>query len=349
MRSSRKMEHINHALWYRPSGGNGLMDIHPVPQSLPETRLDSVSLATRIGELNLSSPIVINAMTGGAAETEQINRELAEAAAACGLAMAVGSQMAALKDPSVAASYKVVRKVHPSGVIFANLGTEATVEQAKAAVDMLEANALQIHLNVMQELVMPEGDRDFTGASRRIEAMIRGVDVPVIVKEVGFGITGESAQRLRELGVQQIDIGGRGGTDFSAIENARRETPYEWLEGWGCTTSISLLEVLQYFPQDHIMASGGISNSMDLTKSLLLGASAVGMAGVLLRIQQEAGTEGLVSYVLQLEAGLRILMTSLGAHSIPELWKVPVVIGGDTGLWCKERGINTHTFARRSK
>lgn len=349
MRGSRKMEHINQALRHQPASGNGLADIRPVPLSLAETRLDSVSLATRIGELNLSSPIVINAMTGGALETERINRELAEAAAACGLAMAVGSQMAAIKDPDVQNSYRIVRKTHPHGVLFANLGTEATVEQAQAAVDMLEANALQIHLNMMQELVMPEGDRDFTGASRRIEAIVRAVNVPVIVKEVGFGITGETAARLRELGVRFVDVGGQGGTDFSAIENNRREMPYAFLfAGWGCPTAISLLETARHYPPESLLASGGIATGLDAVKALAIGASAVGMAGSLLRVQQQSGASGLIGHIKQIEEELRIVMAALGAMKIADLWQVPIVIGGETGSWCRERGIDTTAYAQRA-
>lgn len=348
MRPSRKMEHIRCALEQGSAGTNGLHDISPIPASLPEMAIGSVSLATRFGELTLSSPIVVNAMTGGAKETEIINRSLAEAAAECGLAMAVGSQMAALKDSGVQESYRIVRRTHKEGVLFANLGSEATVDQAKRAVDMLEANALQLHLNVMQELVMPEGDRDFSGAGRRIEAIVKGVDVPVIVKEVGFGMTRETVRRLTELGVSLLDVGGRGGTDFAAIENARREEPLEWLAGWGVRTSVSLLETVPLLPSGHVMASGGLRNSLDVVKALLLGASAAGMAGKLLRIQQEGGTEALIAYIRQTEDGIQMLMTALGAGSIPELWGVPAVIGGETAHWCRERGIDTAPYARRA-
>ncbi|WP_438432320.1 type 2 isopentenyl-diphosphate Delta-isomerase [Gorillibacterium sp. sgz500922] len=347
MRISRKMEHIHHALRQEPTGANGLNDVHPVPAGLPEQAFGSVSLAVRFGELTLSSPIVVNAMTGGAGETEAVNRALAEAAAECGLAMAVGSQMAALRSPEVDSTYRVVRQVHAKGVLFANLGSEATVDQAKRAVDMLEANALQIHLNVMQELVMPEGDRDFTGACRRIEAIVKAVEVPVIVKEVGFGLSRETAERLAQAGVPLLDVGGRGGTDFAAIENARRDRPIEWLGGWGIPTAASLLEAGAWYPPGRIMASGGLRNSRDIVTALLLGAAAAGMAGKLLRVVQEEGAEGLVGFVRRTEEGIRLLMTALGAGSIPELWQVPAVIGGETAHWCRERGIDTSAIARR--
>lgn len=152
----------------------------------------------------------INAMTGGGGEkTLHINEQLAYVAKQHNLAMAVGSQMAALKDESEAASYKVIRKVNPNGIFFANLGSEATIEQAERAVDMIEANALQIHLNVIQELTMPEGDRDFTGVLQRIEKIVLNSKVPVIVKEVGFGMSKETMQQLANVGVTQLILVGK--------------------------------------------------------------------------------------------------------------------------------------------
>ena len=263
--------------------------------------------------------------------------------------MAVGSQMAALKDASVAGTYRVVREANPRGIVIANLGSEATVDQAKSAVDMLEADALQIHLIVMQELVMPEGDRDFRGAGNRIAAIVQGVGVPVIVKEVGFGLGGATARKLLDLGVTIVDVGGRGGTDFAAIENERREEPLAWTKGWGLPTAVSLLEVLPYFAAGagSVIASGGISDSLDAVKALALGAGAIGVAGAVLRAWQSGGAAGAASYLRELEQGMRIAMAALGASSVAELNRVPLVIVGTTLEWCKERGIETHGYARR--
>ena len=172
------MEHIRHALKLGQSGEQGMSDIAFVPNALPEAHLDGISLHTRIGELAMSSPILINAMTGGAPETEAINRELAVAARETGIAMAVGSQMAAIRNPDLAASYRVVRSVNPDGLVFGNLGGEATVDEAMRAVEMLRADALQIHLNAMQELIMPEGDRDFRGRLERIQAIAEACPSP---------------------------------------------------------------------------------------------------------------------------------------------------------------------------
>jgi isopentenyl-diphosphate delta-isomerase len=347
MRVSRKMEHVVHALRLGQSGKHGLDDIHFVHNCIPETSLGSISLETSIGELALSSPIIINAMTGGAPETSEINRGLAIAAAETGVAMAVGSQMSALKDPAMRFSYEIVRKMNPNGMIFANLGSEATPQQAQEAVEMIEADALQIHLNVMQELIMPEGDRCFTGMRDRISAIVQAVEVPVIVKEVGFGIMRESSAKLRSVGVSIVDVGGSGGTNFAAIENARRPIPMEWLDHWGNKLSAALIEALQVYPYGTVIASGGIRNALDICKSLTLGASAAGIAGEFLRILHEEGISSLIQKIEEMKHHLKLLMTALGASTINELTQVPIVIGGATAEWCNARGIAVEAYAAR--
>lgn len=347
MRIPRKMEHIYHALRLGQSGNQGLDDIRLVPNALPGASVESVTLNTRIGELDLSSPILINAMTGGAPETEKINRELAAAARECGVAMAVGSQMSAFKDKAMRDSYRIVRRINPKGIVLANLGSEATLAQAREAVEMIEADGLQIHLNVMQELIMPEGDRDFRGMTERIAAIANGLTVPVIVKEVGFGIMAEAARQLAGCGIRILDVGGAGGTNFAAIENARRDEPLLWLNDWGVKTSIALLETLHAFQGD-VIASGGIRSAMEAAKVLAAGASAVGMAGALLRVLQEQGTASLIRKIGELHDDLKLIMTALGASTVAELRQRPVVIKGETREWCAERGIDTAKLARRA-
>lgn len=353
MRIPRKMEHVYHALQLGQSGDSGFQDIKLVHNCLPRISSENISLHSQIGELTLSSPIIINAMTGGALETEKINGELAVAARETGLAMAVGSQMSAIKNPEVESSYSIVRRINPKGLLIGNLGSEATVEQALRAVDMIQADALQIHLNVIQELIMPEGDRNFEGMLERIHAIVERVGVPVIVKEVGFGIARESAEALMRTGVQAIDVGGAGGTNFAAIENARRSEPMEWLNDWGIKTSTALLEVLeakriQKRPDVAVVAAGGITGAHDVCKALTLGASAVGMAGALLSIQQAEGTIAMIKHIHQLHDGLQLLMCALGAATIEQLWEKPVVIRGETADWCAARGINIGFYAQRS-
>jgi isopentenyl-diphosphate delta-isomerase len=359
VRIPRKMEHVHHALQLGQSGEQGLSDIKLVHNCLPEASTRLISLQTLIGELNLSSPIVINAMTGGARETKEINRELAVTARECGLAMAVGSQMAAIKNNEVASSYQIVRQVNPQGVLFGNLGSEASLEQAERAVDMIGANALQIHLNVMQELIMPEGDRDFTGMLERIRTIVDAIGVPVIVKEVGFGMACESALALFQAGVTIIDVGGSGGTNFAEIENERRESPMAWLNDWGSKTSIALLEAGEALKQRKLdssnsasklslIGSGGVRSSLEVCKALVLGASAVGIAGTFLHTLRTAGTSALIARIHQMHQELKLLMTALGALNIEDLHICPIVISGETAHWCAARGIDIKPYAARS-
>ncbi|MBD0380612.1 type 2 isopentenyl-diphosphate Delta-isomerase [Paenibacillus sedimenti] len=347
MRISRKMEHVHYALELGQSRQQGLSDIKLVHNCLPETSTDQIALNTQIGDLIMSSPILINAMTGGAQETESINRELAIVAREKGLAMAVGSQMSALKNTEVASSYRVVRRENPNGLIFANLGSEATVDQALRAVDMIEANALQIHLNVMQELIMPEGDRSFVGMLDRIAVIVNRIHVPVIVKEVGFGILKENAKQLHNIGVSIVDVGGSGGTNFAAIENARRSAALEWLNDWGTPTSIALLEALSVYPRGSVIASGGITNALEAAKALALGSPAVGMAGAFLKVLRTEGVDALHRFADELEQGLILIMTALGAKTVRDLWQHPVVIMGETAEWCRVRGIDLTSYAER--
>ncbi|MCI3920266.1 type 2 isopentenyl-diphosphate Delta-isomerase [Paenibacillus sp. TRM 82003] len=344
-RASRKLDHVRYALSIGQSGHNGLDDVRFVHNPLPETSLADISLATRIGDLVMSSPILINAMTGGAQETEEINYGLAVAARETGIAMAVGSQMAAVRDASLAESYRTARRANPDGLLFANLGSEALPEQAERAVDMLQADAIQIHLNVVQELVMPEGDRSFVGMLRRIEAIVRRSSVPVIAKEVGFGMTSEASARLLSAGVTAVDCGGRGGTNFAAIENARRERTLDWFDEWGNSTAVSILEAKKTLPVGRVIGSGGIRTGLEAAKSIALGADAVGMAGTFLKALREEGIEALIRTIRDVQDDVKLVMTAVGAVDIAALQRVPVVIGGDTASWCAARGIDIGRYS----
>ncbi|MBN8200298.1 type 2 isopentenyl-diphosphate Delta-isomerase [Bacillus sp. NTK034] len=347
-RSKRKWDHIQHALATGQNSNTGLEDIAFIHQSLPDAFLDQADLGTSIGGLTLSSPIFINAMTGGGGErTVQINRDLALAARSTGLAMAVGSQMSALKDPSEAESYRVVRRENLSGIIFGNLGSEATIDQAKAAVDMIEADALQIHLNVVQELTMPEGDRDFRGALKRIENIVSHSEVPVVVKEVGFGINKETVSMLASTGVTAIDIGGFGGTNFSRIENARRERLLSFFNEWGIPTAVSIAEAASLENNIEVIASGGIRTSHEIAKAIALGAGAAGMAGYFLKVLMKEGLEALIEEINNMHTELKVIMTALGAANITQLQQAPIIITEKTHHWLNERGIDTKAYSQR--
>lgn len=347
-RAKRKLQHIEYALATGQRRLHGFEDVTFVHNSLPNISTAHIDLQTKIGELSLRSPIFINAMTGGGgAETTKINEQLAYVANEYGLAMAVGSQMVALKDEREQQSFTIIRQVNKHGIVFANLGSEATVDEAKRAIDMIEANALQIHLNVVQELVMPEGDRNFCGALSRIEQIVSAVDVPVIVKEVGFGMSKETARKLESVGVCAVDVGGFGGTNFAQIENKRREQQLTYFNEWGITTTASIAEVASEVQRMSIIGSGGVQHALDVAKCIALGASAVGMAGYMLRLLIEQGVEALIAEVDQLHDDLTLIMTALGTPTIAHLQKAPLVITGKTHHWLRERGIETTRYSQR--
>lgn len=347
-RSKRKWDHIQFALSTGQSRGTGFDDITFIHQSLPDSATEHVSLDTMIGELSLSSPLFINAMTGGGGErTEEINRQLAIVAKNTNVAMAVGSQMSAIKNTNEASTYEIVRKENPDGLIFANLGSEATVEQALQATDMLQANAIQLHLNTIQELTMPEGDRDFTGALLRIEKIVNRMHVPVIVKEVGFGMSRETAKKLTDVGVSIVDIGGFGGTNFAKIENERRKRLLTFFNSWGIPTAVSIAEVKHNFPKLTVLGSGGIQSSLDVVKALSLGASAAGLAAYVLNILLSEGIEAAITEIEDIKLEMTYLLTALGVTTIDELKKVPLLIEGKSHHWLNERGIDTKTYSNR--
>lgn len=282
-RSKRKDEHVALALRQK-SFDSAFNQIQLVHQSLPSVDIDEVDLSTDFLNHRFSLPIYINAMTGGSTKTKEINRKLSELAAHYQIPMAVGSQHAALDDPSLESSYRVVREVNPDGFIIANVNANASADVAQRAIDMIDANALGIHINPAQELVMDEGDRQFKHWIQNIEDIVKHVNVPVIVKEVGNGMSYETVEKLIAVGVKHVDVSGRGGTNFVWIENERSEKKrYDFLTDWGLTTVESLIENKDQVLKT-LIASGGIQTPLEVIKALVLGADMVAMSGMFLKI-----------------------------------------------------------------
>nr|WP_173916287.1 type 2 isopentenyl-diphosphate Delta-isomerase [Halobacillus sp. Marseille-Q1614] len=339
-RAERKLDHIRHALTHERDYYNHFDDVEIVHQSIAHLNFDELHVSATVGELQISSPLFVNAMTGGGGkETLKINEAIAEAAAHTGIGMAVGSQMAAIKDPSERPSYEIVRKRNPRGTVFANVGSEASLHQAQSAVDMLEADALQIHVNTLQELIMPEGDRDFTSRLQNMEQIVQGIHVPIIVKEVGYGMSKATIQTLADIGVSYIDVGGRGGTNFSMIENMRREKPFSSFNNWGIPTPVSLLEAADIRKERdvHIIGSGGIRHGLDGAKAMALGASAFGMAGGLLKVLVNHGMDELIAEIDHIHYELKIAMMLTNSKNLEELRETSVVVYGKTREWIEQR------------
>ncbi|GGE29933.1 isopentenyl-diphosphate delta-isomerase [Pullulanibacillus camelliae] len=347
-REDRKDEHVRLALAASRSVSSHFDDIVFVHRSLPHLAVKDVCLQVNLFGRALACPLYINAMTGGSQKTGSINEALATIASATGMAMAVGSQHAGLRKEELASTYRVVRKANPKGVIFANVGADVSADTALKVIDMIEADALQIHVNVPQELVMPEGERDFSEWLQHIEDMVKRMNVPVIVKEVGFGMSKETLHTLMSLGVQYVDISGRGGTNFIGIENRRRaQKEYSYISTWGQTTAIALLEAQAYRTRLTYFASGGVRHPLDMTKCLALGAKAVGIASPVLRVLQEQGVEQAVEVMLQWQEQLKVLWTMLGAKNSEELLTCPIVVMNEVKEWCDVRQIDVTELAQR--
>ncbi|MGX7024351.1 type 2 isopentenyl-diphosphate Delta-isomerase [Vagococcus hydrophili] len=339
---NRKDQHIHLAeMQYQNTSTNGLDGVRFVHQSFSEIKTEDVQLNTQLGSLSLDYPFFINAMTGGSEKAHVINQNLATIAKETNLAMAVGSVSVALKEPETAESFKIVRKTNPNGLIISNLGAHHSADNAKKAVDLLEANALQIHVNTPQELVMPEGDRDFTNWLNNIEEIVKSISVPVIVKEVGFGMSKETIQQLLDIGVDIIDVSGRGGTNFIHIENERRDhKEFDYLLNWGQTTAESLLEAHFYRKQADFIASGGIKNPLHMLAAFGLGAKAVGISGEFLHMILTKGNQVSIEQIESWKEELTFLMTMIGAKTIVDIEKKPIILSTDLTNWCSQRYIN---------
>lgn len=352
MRQSRKLDHLRYCMQLKDGpANNGFDDFSLIHNCLPNLALNEVDLSCSIAGIKLTHPIIINAITGGGPEVTAVNERLAEFARVTCSPMAVGSQYAAFENPEVESSYNVVNRVNPNGIIFANLGAHATPDQAQRAVDMVGAKAIQIHLNVAQELMMGEGDRHFIGYLENIAKIANKVSVPVIVKEVGCGIAMEQAEELVQAGVKAIDVGGAGGTNFLAIEAARTnvELAHEVLN-WGISTAVSTVEVAEIIPNNvDLIVSGGIRTPLEVVKSLALGGKAVGVATPIVRLVHELNLESAKKSFDKFLNEIKQFMVLLGVKKINELLTVPIIITGYSKDWLMARGVNVIKYGTRQK
>ncbi|MFT4235052.1 MAG: type 2 isopentenyl-diphosphate Delta-isomerase [Microbacterium sp.] len=346
----RKDDHVRLAAAQQDARvrGNEFDDAEFVHHALGAIDEQAVSLETAVARWRWRAPLYINGMTGGGAESERVNRELAIAARENGIPMASGSVAIALDDERAARGFRVIREENPDGLVFANLGIGRTGDEARRAVDLLAADALQLHLNAVQETVMPEGTREFSSWRAALEEVVAASPVPVIVKEVGFGLSRSTLALLADLGVEVADVAGVGGTDFAAIEAARRDDgALGELAGFGQSALACLLDAPSHSP--HLLASGGVRHPLDVVKALALGAEAIGAAGAFLRpaLSGEAGAASRV--VGEWLQQLHQLLALLGAPTPHALVRSDVLLRGRLREFCELRGIDVGAYARRSE
>jgi isopentenyl-diphosphate delta-isomerase len=342
----RKLDHVDLAMNDAAAAQNdpGWSDVTLVPVSLPSVNLEDVDLSADFLGAKLKAPIFIAGMTGGHPDVEKINSSLATAAQAHGVAMGVGSQRAALIDAELAASYSVVRRMAPDAFICGNIGISQVAEgrldrdMLRRLIDMIEADALAVHVNVLQELVQPEGGIELDRVYHALAEMIAASPVPVIIKETGCGFDHATARRLAGMGAAAIDVGGAGGTSFTQIEGIRAELAHdsrgarlaETFASWGIPTALSVLDVRDVgLP---VIATGGINNGLNAAKALSLGAQLAGIGRKMLAAAL-TGPDGAVAELGAIIEELKISLSLSDCRNLDEFGLRDPVLSGKAAIW----------------
>jgi len=307
---------------------SGLENFRFIHEALPELDLNQIDTTLNLFGKKLNVPILISSMTGGTKEAGKINQRLAEAAQECRIAMGVGSQRAALEHPDQTSTFSITRKVAPDILLFANLGAVQLnygygIDECRKAVDMIQADALILHLNPLQEAVQDAGDTNFAGLAGKLEIISKKLEIPVIVKEVGWGISERTAKLLSNCGITAIDVAGAGGTSWSQVEMHR--APDEFTRqlaatfvGWGIPTAESILNVKKAVPDMTIFASGGLKDGLDIAKCVALGATLGGMAGQFLK-SAAISTDNVVEMTKLTKRQIEVTMFATGIGKLEDL------------------------------
>jgi isopentenyl-diphosphate Delta-isomerase len=340
----RKNEHLALALGsdaaFREST-TLLEEVQLVHDALPDLSLEQIETTTTLLGHTLRFPLVIAGMTGGSSHAREINRTLASIAQERGYGFGLGSQRAMLVDKALTDTYRV-RDVAPDALLLGNIGVvQARAMSTEALADMLQevgADALCVHLNAAQELVQPEGDRDFRGGAEALSRLCRELPCPVVAKETGCGISGSVATRLFAAGVRHVDVSGAGGTSWVAIESQRAQGVERklgrLLGEWGIPTAASLLMV-RSTPIETVIATGGIATGLDVARAVVLGANAAGVARPVLRALASGGREGAAALLQRIEAELRAVMLLTGCRDLSQLARCPRLLGPKLERWAR--------------
>jgi isopentenyl-diphosphate delta-isomerase len=327
--SSRKSEHIRINLEEEVRSGltTGLERYRFIHRAVPELDLQAIDLAQSLFGKTLQAPLLISSMTGGTESAMAINRTLAMAAQHTGIAMGLGSQRAAIEQPELAATFQV-RDAAPDALLFANLGAVQLnygygLDECRRAVEMIDADALILHFNSLQEAVQPEGDTNFSGLLPKIERICARLEVPVVAKEVGWGFSEQDARNLAQAGVAAVDVAGAGGTSWSQVEMHRAETDAQArlaaaFIDWGIPTSEAVRNVRRAAPGMLVFASGGLRSGIDIAKCIALGASLGGMAGPFLKAAVDS-LDATIATIQEVVREIRICMFAAGVGDLSGL------------------------------
>ncbi|HEO7052690.1 TPA: type 2 isopentenyl-diphosphate Delta-isomerase [Streptococcus agalactiae] len=322
--TNRKDDHIKYALKYQ-SHYNSFDDIELIHSSLPKYNVNDIDLSTHFAGQSFEFPFYINAMTGGSEKGKAVNHKLAQVAQATGIVMVTGSYSAALKNDEDD-SYPTT-DLYPDLKLATNIGLDKPVPAAESTVKAMNPIFLQVHVNVMQELLMPEGEREFHMWRSHLKEYVDNIQCPLILKEVGFGMDLQSIKDAYDIGITTVDISGRGGTSFAYIENQRgRDRSY--LNTWGQTTAQSLINAQSMMDKMDILASGGIRHPLDMVKCLVLGAKAVGLSRTVLELVERYPVDDVIAILNSWQEDLRMIMCALNCKKITDLRQVNYILYG---------------------
>lgn len=322
--TNRKDDHIKYALKYQ-SPYNSFDDIELIHSSLPKYNVNDIDLSTHFAGQSFEFPFYINAMTGGSEKGKAVNHKLAQVAQATGIVMATGSYSAALKNDEDD-SYPTT-DLYPDLKLATNIGLDKPLPAAESTVKAMNPIFLQVHVNVMQELLMPEGEREFHMWRSHLKEYVDNIQCPLILKEVGFGMDLQSIKDAYDIGITTVDISGRGGTSFAYIENQRgRDRSY--LNTWGQTTAQSLINAQSMMDKMDILASGGIRQPLDMVKCLVLGAKAVGLSRAVLELVERYPVDDVIAILNSWKEDLRMIMCALNCKKITDLRQVNYILYG---------------------
>lgn len=322
--TNRKDDHIKYALKYQ-APYNSFDDIELIQHSFPDYDLAEIDLTTHFAGRDFDFPFYINAMTGGSEKGGAVNQKLAQLAQATGLVMVTGSYSAALKKQGNA-TYPH-RKDYPNLQLATNIGIDKPIQAGLRTIEEMSPIFLQLHINLMQELLMPEGEREFRSWKKNLADYANQISIPVILKEVGFGMDVKTIEQAANLGIKTFDISGRGGTSFAYIEN-QRGCNRSYLNDWGQTTVQVLLNAQPLMDKVEILASGGVRHPLDMIKALVLGAKAVGISRTALELVEHYPLEKAIEIVNGWKDDLRLIMCALNCRCIEDLKKVDYILYG---------------------
>lgn len=327
-RRARKDEHIENYLRSEFRSKTLLNNVYVEHNALSDINFDEIDTSIEFMGQKISMPVMVNAMTGGTEISEDINEDLSNICKDLNIPMAVGSESIALKDIKARESFSLLKEKDQVFKI-GNLGLENSLENFEFAKDLIGARAMQAHLNVAQELVMAEGERDFSNNFENLKNIKNNLSAPLIVKEVGFGMNKEVGKKLLDIGIKYIDVAGKGGTNFIEIEDMRIfDKDYSEFYSWGIPTAKSILDLRSLSDDFFLISSGGIRNASDVCKSIIIGADMCAISGEVLSFLLRGDYDYAQKYLEELQTKIKIFMALVGVKNIEELKKVPYKITG---------------------